>query len=78
MRVYLRKMGTVPLLTREGEVDLAKRIEEGTNKVRDALFESTVVIDGKAVQPERIDVDALYRDGPMNKHHTKPGNKPTK
>ena len=43
-----------------------------------AQLESTVVIDGKAVQPERIDVDALYRDGPMNKHHTKPGNKPTK
>jgi RNA polymerase primary sigma factor len=38
-------MGTVPLLTREGEVELAKRIEEGTNAVRDALFSSTVIID---------------------------------
>jgi RNA polymerase primary sigma factor len=45
LRVYLRKMGTVPLLTREGEVDLAKRIEEGTNAVRDALFQSDVVVD---------------------------------
>ncbi len=45
LRVYLRKMGTVPLLTREGEVELAKRIEEGTNAVRDALFASNVVID---------------------------------
>src|SRR5690606_25917067 len=34
-----------PLLTREGEVELAKRIEEGTNAVRDALFSSTVIID---------------------------------
>jgi RNA polymerase primary sigma factor len=38
-------MGTVPLLTREGEVELAKRIEEGTNAVRDALFSSNVVIE---------------------------------
>src|SRR6478736_7082261 len=45
LRVYLRKMGTVPLLTREGEVELAKRIEEGTNAVRDALFSSSVVIE---------------------------------
>ncbi len=45
LRVYLRKMGTVPLLTREGEVELAKRIEEGTNAVRDALFSSNVVIE---------------------------------
>ena len=45
LRVYLRKMGTVPLLTREGEVELAKRIEEGTNAVRDALFASNVVIE---------------------------------
>src|SRR5690606_2659630 len=34
-----------PLLTREGEVELAKRIEEGTNAVRDALFASSVIID---------------------------------
>jgi RNA polymerase primary sigma factor len=54
LRVYLRKMGTVPLLTREGEVDLAKRIEEGTNKVRDALFESTVVIDELTLISEKL------------------------
>jgi len=47
-------MGTVPLLTREGEVDLAKRIEEGTNKVRDALFESSVVIDELAIVAEKL------------------------
>ncbi len=54
LRVYLRKMGTVPLLTREGEVDLAKRIEEGTNKVRDALFESTVMIDELQIISEKL------------------------
>ncbi len=54
LRVYLRKMGTVPLLTREGEVDLAKRIEEGTNKVRDALFESKVVIDELGLTSDKL------------------------
>jgi RNA polymerase primary sigma factor len=54
LRVYLRKMGTVPLLTREGEVDLAKRIEEGTNKVRDALFESNVVVDELTIIGEKL------------------------
>ncbi len=54
LRVYLRKMGTVPLLTREGEVELAKRIEEGTNAVRDALFESNVVIDELLSIQERL------------------------
>ena len=29
VRMYLREMGTVPLLTREGEIELAKRIERG-------------------------------------------------
>ena len=29
VRMYLREMGTVPLLTREGEVEIAKRIERG-------------------------------------------------
>src|SRR6202453_3354793 len=31
VRMYLREMGTVPLLTREGEVEIAKRIERGQN-----------------------------------------------
>jgi RNA polymerase primary sigma factor len=33
VRMYLREMGTVPLLTREGEVEIAKRIERGKNAV---------------------------------------------
>jgi DNA-directed RNA polymerase sigma subunit (sigma70/sigma32) len=33
VRMYLREMGTVPLLTREGEVAIAKRIERGQNLV---------------------------------------------
>ena len=31
VRMYMREMGTVELLTREGEIDIAKRIEDGIN-----------------------------------------------
>jgi RNA polymerase primary sigma factor len=44
VRVYLREMGMVPLLTREGEIELAKRIERGQNAVRKALSRSTLVV----------------------------------
>ena len=44
VRMYLREMGTVPLLTREGEVEIAKRIERGQMKVFKALSRSPVVI----------------------------------
>ena len=33
VRLYLREMGTIPLLTRDGEVEIAKRIEEGQNDI---------------------------------------------
>jgi RNA polymerase primary sigma factor len=44
VRMYLREMGTVPLLTREGEVSIAKRIERGQLNVLKALSRSAVVI----------------------------------
>src|SRR6185295_2935214 len=46
VRMYLREMGTVPLLTREGEIELAKRIERGQAAVRKALSRSALVIRG--------------------------------
>ncbi len=46
VRMYLREMGTVPLLTREGEVEIAKRIERGQMKVLKALSRSPTVIQG--------------------------------
>ncbi len=44
VRMYLREMGTVPLLTREGEVEIAKRIEKGQTTVLRALARSPVAV----------------------------------
>ncbi len=44
VRMYLREMGTVPLLTREGEVSIARRIERGEKRVLNALSRSTYVL----------------------------------
>ena len=44
VRMYLREMGTVPLLTREGEVTIAKRIERGQLVVMKSVTRSPIVI----------------------------------
>src|SRR5215470_559854 len=44
VRMYLREMGTVPLLTREGEVEIAKRIEGGQLTVLKVLSRSPVIV----------------------------------
>jgi RNA polymerase primary sigma factor len=44
VRMYLREMGTVPLLTREGEVEIAKRIERGQIQVLKVLSRSPLVV----------------------------------
>ena len=44
VRMYLREMCTVPLLTREGEVEIAKRIERGQLRVMKAISRSPIVI----------------------------------
>ncbi len=44
VRIYLREMGTVPLLTREGEVVIAKRIERGQMLVLKTLLRSRIVV----------------------------------
>ncbi len=43
VRVYLREMGAVPLLTREGEVDLARRMERGKLRMQKAVSRSALV-----------------------------------
>src|SRR4029079_1274172 len=42
VRMYLRKMGSVSLLTREGEVEIAKRIEDGERRVLQVVLNSSV------------------------------------
>ncbi|MFN7960006.1 MAG: RNA polymerase sigma factor RpoD [Thermoanaerobaculia bacterium] len=44
VRMYLREMGTVPLLDREGEVEIAQRIEQGECMIYEALCENQVVL----------------------------------
>jgi RNA polymerase primary sigma factor len=44
VRMYLREMGTVPLLTREGEVDIARRIERGQKTVLKSLSRAPLVL----------------------------------
>jgi RNA polymerase primary sigma factor len=44
VRIYLRRMGMVPLLTREGEVDIAKHIERGQVRALKALSRSPIAI----------------------------------
>src|SRR5690349_12833276 len=44
VRMYLREMGTVPLLTREGEIEIARRIERGQNTVLKSLSRAPLVI----------------------------------
>src|SRR5947208_2626065 len=43
VRVYLREMGAVPLLTREGEVDLARKMERGKLRMQKAISRSAMV-----------------------------------
>jgi RNA polymerase primary sigma factor len=57
VRMYLREMGTVPLLTREGEVAIAKRIERGQVVVMKAVARSPIV------QKELIEVGEQLRIG---------------
>ncbi|MGH9484765.1 MAG: sigma-70 factor domain-containing protein, partial [Terriglobales bacterium] len=54
VRMYLREMGTVPLLTREGEVEIAKRIERGQVRVLKALSRSPIVIRELIAEGEQL------------------------
>ncbi|MCU1229212.1 MAG: rpoD [Acidobacteria bacterium] len=45
VRMYLREMGTVKLLDRQGEVDIAKRIEKGERKVFKALSQNRIILE---------------------------------
>jgi RNA polymerase primary sigma factor len=54
VRMYLRKMGSVSLLTREGEVEIAKRIEDGEKEILGAVLSSSIAIREIAELGERL------------------------
>ncbi len=54
VRMYLRKMGSVSLLTREGEIEIAMRIEEGELEVLDVLLDTNYAIEFMLAFEERI------------------------
>ena len=73
IRMYLREMGGVELLSREGEIDIAKRIEAGKNVMTNALLQSPItakkifewqekIKNNDLLVREIIDIDATYMD----------------
>src|ERR671910_259953 len=77
VRMYLREMGTIELLSREGEIEIAKRIEAGRNTVLEALCESPLTMraiiswrdaigEGKALLRDVIDLEATYGAEPQS------------
>lgn len=66
VRLYLRKMGSVSLLTREGEVEIARRIEKGEREIVRAILLSPlgtyeIIQLGKRLDEGRIKVKAIFR-----------------
>ncbi|KAJ9431723.1 MULTISPECIES: RNA polymerase sigma factor RpoD [Enterobacterales] len=63
VRMYMREMGTVELLTREGEIDIAKRIEDGINQVQCSVAEYPEAITYLLDQYDRVEAgDARLSD----------------
>ncbi len=54
VRMYLREMGSVSLLTREGEVEIAKRIEAGLNEAFEAAFSGSLAVEEIVALGERL------------------------
>jgi RNA polymerase primary sigma factor len=73
VRMYLRKMGSVALLTREREVEIAKRIEEGENEVLAAILGSPIAVReiiaiGEQLRSHRLRVKEIIRDSEEEEH----------
>ncbi len=73
VRMYLRKMGSVALLTREREVEIAKRIEEGENEVLAAILSSPIAVReiiaiGEQLRSHRLRVKEIIRDSEEEEH----------
>jgi RNA polymerase primary sigma factor len=67
VRMYLRKMGSVSLLTREGEVEIARRIEEGERQVLEVVIRSSIGVQeiinlGERLRKGKIRLKEIIRD----------------
>jgi RNA polymerase primary sigma factor len=67
VKLYLKEMGRIDLLTREGEVEIAKRIEEGIQRIRKAILNSSIAIPeiielGEKLAQKRVRVREVNRD----------------
>ena len=67
VRMYLRKMGSVSLLTREGEVEIAKRIEDGEGKIFQVILNSRVAVSeileiGESLRKGKLRIKDVIRD----------------
>ncbi len=67
VRMYLRKMGSVSLLTREGEVEIAKRIEDGESKIFQVILNSRVGVSeileiGETLRKGKLRIKDVVRD----------------
>jgi RNA polymerase primary sigma factor len=60
VRMYLRKMGSVSLLTREGEIEIAKRIEEGEQEILNVVLQTEIAVN------EIFDIENKLRDGEVS------------
>ena len=68
MRMYLREMGQIPLLSREGEIAIAKRIEEGQLEVCQATVSTQVAIDAVLELAEELKKRRDRRDRTRRRH----------
>jgi len=70
VRMYLREMGAVPLLDRDGEVEIARRIEHGEWLVYEALYENPAVL-RELLRLNELGVDGKKLDARRRKHGAK-------
>src|SRR3989344_4079525 len=59
VRMYMREMGTVELLTREGEIDLAKRIEDGVRQTTEAIAACPAAIAEVVRMMDLVEIDQM-------------------
>ena len=62
VRMYMREMGTVDLLTREGEIEIAKRIEEGLRLMVQAISASPGIINDLMIMADKVRKNELGVD----------------